>query len=48
MALVAWHHIQFCDEANLAVAKDFAAQYRFPTLGGGPYLGDAPEQGLPI
>jgi hypothetical protein len=48
MALLAWHHIQLCDEASLVAAKNFAAQYRFPTLGGGPYLGDAPEQGLPI
>lgn len=48
MALVSWHHVQLCDDANVTAVEEFLSQYRFPTLGGGEYLGDAPEQGAPI
>ena len=48
MALVAWHHVQLCKSPNLEAVQEFLSGYRYPPLGGGPYLGDAPEQGLPI
>jgi hypothetical protein len=48
MALVAWHHLQLCSSASEGAVRAFLSSYRFPTLGGGPYLGDAPEQGLAI
>ncbi len=48
MALVAWHHLDDCARPSLAAAFGFVAHYRFPPYGGEPYLGDAPEQGVPI
>jgi hypothetical protein len=45
MALVSWHNVQTCKLPSLAVAKDFLSKYRYPPLGGGKYLGDAPEPG---
>ncbi len=48
MVLVAWHHVQACSQASLAVAFDFVAHYRFPPPSGESYKGNAPEQGAPI
>lgn len=48
MALVAWHQVQTCSEPNLAAAFGFTARYAFPTFGGEPYLGTAPEPGAPL
>lgn len=44
MALSAWHHTQSCDSLSLPVVAKFLSEYRTPPLGGGEYLGDAPEQ----
>jgi hypothetical protein len=44
MSLTAWHHQQTCEELSLPVIAQFMSEYRTPTLGGGPYEGDAPEQ----
>ncbi len=43
MALVAWHHVQTCNQVSLPVAYDFVAHYRSPTPKGESYKGDAPE-----
>jgi uncharacterized protein DUF3105 len=43
MVLVAWHHLQTCDQVSLPVAYDFVAHYRSPTPKGESYKGDAPE-----
>jgi len=48
MALVSWHHIETCTEANLAAAFGFTARYGFPTFEGQEYLGDAPEPGAAV
>jgi hypothetical protein len=48
MVLVAWHHVQTCNQLSLPVAFDFVAHYRFPTPKGESYKGDAPEQPAPI
>jgi hypothetical protein len=48
MVLVAWHHMQTCNQVNLAVAYDFVAHYRFPAPKGLTYEGEAPETGVPI
>jgi len=48
MALVAWHHVQTCSQANLAAAFGFTARYAFPPFGEEGYLGTAPEPGAPI
>ena len=47
-AFVAWHHLETCAQLSLPAAVDFAAHYGVPTIGGGKYLGDAPEPGAPI
>jgi len=48
MALVAWHNVMTCQQPNLVVAKDFLSKYRYPPLGDGKYIGEAPEQGVAI
>jgi hypothetical protein len=48
MALVAWHYVELCDEANLAAAFHFTARYAAPTFDGRPSLGEAREPGAPI
>jgi hypothetical protein len=45
MALVAWHHVQGCDEVSLPVAFDFSSQYGAPPFGRREYAGEAPEAG---
>jgi Protein of unknown function (DUF3105) len=47
MALVAWHHLQYCARPNLAAAFDFSSKYSnaYP---GGHYIGEAREPSLPI
>ena len=45
-ALVSWHFVQLCDRVPaVPVAASFMASYRSPTLGGGPYKGEATELG---
>ena len=48
MALVAWHHVQYCDRPTLAVAFEFVHGYRFDLYQWGAYRGDAPEKYAPI
>jgi hypothetical protein len=45
MALVAWHHVETCDRADLGAAFDFTARYAAPPYGEEEYLGQAPEAG---
>jgi hypothetical protein len=45
MALVAWHHVETCERADLAAAFDFTARYAAPPFGQEDYLGEAPEAG---
>jgi hypothetical protein len=48
MALVAWHHIRYCDRPDLPVAFDFVYHYRYDIYHRGAYRGDAPEKLAPI
>lgn len=48
MVLVAWHHLQLCDQASLPVAFDFVYHYRYDLYHLGAYRGDAPEKFAPI
>jgi hypothetical protein len=48
LALVAWHHIQYCNQASLPVAFAFVHSYRFNLYQRGAYRGDAPEKFAPI
>ena len=48
MALVAWHHLQLCNQPSLAVAYAFVHAYRFDLYQFWAYRGDAPEKYLPI
>jgi hypothetical protein len=48
MALVAWHHVRYCDLVSLPVAFDFVHGYRFNLYQWGAYRGDAPEKFAPI
>jgi hypothetical protein len=48
MALVAWHHVEYCDRPTLAIAFDFVHSYRFDLYQRGAYRGDAPEKYAPI
>ena len=48
MAIIAWHHIQYCDRPSLAVAFNFVHSYRFDLYQWGAYRGDAPEKYAPI
>ena len=45
MALVAWHKVQRCAQANLAAAFGFTSSYAAPPFGQRPYKGEAPEAG---
>ncbi len=44
MALVAWHRLQTCAQANLAAAYSFSSQFDIATPGG-HYVGEAREPG---
>jgi hypothetical protein len=44
MALVSWHRLETCAQANLAAAYSFTSQYSDATPGG-QYIGVAPEPG---
>lgn len=48
MALVAWHNVMLCDEPSLPVVIDFMSKYRYPPVADKDYVGEAPEQGVPI
>jgi len=48
MALVAWHNVMLCDEPSLPVVIDFMSKYRYPPDADKDYVGEAPEQGVPI
>ncbi len=48
MALVSWHHVQYCADVSLPVAFDFTAHYAAPPYQGEAYRGDAPEAGAPF
>jgi len=50
MALVAWHHVQYCDHLSLPAVKKFVASYRVFTgsTATAAYKGDAPELGVAI
>jgi hypothetical protein len=45
MALVAWHYVETCSQADVAAAFDFTARYTAPPFGQQTYLGEAPEPG---
>jgi len=45
MALVAWHHVQTCAQANLAAAFGFTSSWAAPPFGDERYKGNAPEAG---
>jgi hypothetical protein len=46
MVLVAWHHLQYCNQVSALVAEVFVAGYDASTSSN--YLGDAPEAGVSI
>lgn len=48
LALAAWHRLQTCDAFDLDAVGAFLGAYKSPPLGGGEYLGEAPEAGIPI
>ncbi|HEU4356370.1 MAG TPA: DUF3105 domain-containing protein [Actinomycetota bacterium] len=48
MALVSWHHVQTCAEANLGAAFGFTARWSAPPFEGEDYLGEAPEPGAQL
>jgi Protein of unknown function (DUF3105) len=52
MALVFWHHVQYCQKPSFSVAQSFVEHYRIPTSGvpplGYPRNGGAPEPGAAI
>jgi len=48
MALVAWHHVQTCDDLSLPVLAKFMSEYRTPPIGDGEYKGTAPEPNSPM
>ncbi|MEX0991069.1 MAG: DUF3105 domain-containing protein [Actinomycetota bacterium] len=48
LALVAWEHVQYCETLDLDAVTAFLSSYRAPPLGGGDYIGNAPEAGVPI
>ena len=45
MALVAWHYVERCSQVSLPAAFGFSSTYAFPSFGGQPYAGEAPERG---
>ena len=52
MALVFWHHVQYCQKVSFGVATSFVAHYRIPSTGipplGYPPTNGAPEPGSPL
>jgi len=48
MALAAWQRLQLCSALSQDAVLEFLRSYRSPTLGGGAYLGEAPEPGFAI
>lgn len=50
MVMVAWHHMEVCDNVGLEAAKSFVKSFRVSTGAGPPvgYKGDAPEAGASI
>jgi len=48
MVMVAWHHMQSCDNLSLDAVKSFVASYRFNPARPADYKGDAPEAGAAI
>jgi hypothetical protein len=48
MVMVAWHHMQSCDNLSLDAVKSFVASYRFNPARPADYRGDAPEAGAAI
>ena len=48
VALVAWHHVQYCATPSVPVARAFVGAYRYQGSDPGAYRGDAPELGAPI
>jgi Protein of unknown function (DUF3105) len=45
MSLVAWHHVQTCDDISLPAAFGFTSNYAAPPFGQRQYRGIAPEAG---
>jgi hypothetical protein len=45
MSLVSWHHVQACDQLDLASAFGFTSSYAAPPFGQRQYRGNAPEAG---
>jgi hypothetical protein len=48
MALLAWHHVRYCDRPSLPVAFDYVYPARDDIYHRGAYRGDAPEKLAPI
>jgi hypothetical protein len=48
MALMAWHKMRFCDDANAPVALQFARDYAVGAFPAARYRGNAPEAQSPI
>jgi hypothetical protein len=48
MSLVAWHTVEGCARVDLGAAFDFTSSYGAPPFGERPYLGSAPEAGVPF
>lgn len=52
MAMVSWHHIQYCRKVSFGVAKSFVDRYRVPSSGapplGYPTKNGAPEPGAAL
>ena len=50
MVLVAWHHLEVCNQLSMSAAQDFVKHYRLTTgeAASASYDGDAPEPGLTI
>jgi hypothetical protein len=48
MVVVAWHHMQFCQRASLAVSYGFVSDFRLDAGHPESYKGDAPEAGVSI
>jgi Protein of unknown function (DUF3105) len=45
MSLVSWHHVQSCEQLDLAAAFGFTSGYAAPPFGQERYRGNAPEAG---
>ena len=48
MVLVAWHKIQYCDQASAAAASAFVHAYAWTAADTSAYKGEAPEAGAAI